>query len=257
MKKLIFTNAGRIGLFSLGLLLVCGTNVFAQTVLSIDFSAAQGYAEGELLGQPAGGASVWEKEPGTTPNGFWVENDALTFDQHGGANSFIIYSFPVITSGIVTASWEWQFLGPEDSTVDNGFCLSDSANFNIDNDGSAVDFNENTAMTRMTANSGIIDSVNSDGAGAGTYTATGVDYRDGRVIPMMQVIDLVNQTYDVYAEGVLVGDDFGFRRNPQNGLDTLVLWNSGATVNFGMVLDNIVISVDEGGTAVQNWSLFN
>ncbi|MBN2326290.1 MAG: hypothetical protein JXR73_03985 [Candidatus Omnitrophica bacterium] len=233
-------------------------SVHAETVLSIDFSTAQGYSDGPLLGQPAGAADVWSEEPGTVPVGFDVQNGKLHFDQHGGANSFIMISFPVTKSGMITATWEWQYLGPADSSVDNGFVLSDSSNFNLDGDDSAIDFNENGAMVRMTAASGMINAVNSDGAGAGTYADVNVDYRDGRVIPMKIEVDLDNFSYDVWADGVLVGDDFGLRRNPQNGFDTLVLWNSGSAVHAleeGMLLDDIVIST-ETASFVPNWSLF-
>jgi hypothetical protein len=232
-------------------------NLDAQTLLSIDFSAAQGYGNGPLLGQPAGAANVWSKEPGTTPTGFDVQNGALHVDQHGGANSFIMISFPLTSTGLLTATWEWQYLGLPDSSVDNGFVLSDSANFNLDNDGSAIDFNENGAMTRMTTDTGMINAINSDGAGAGTYANVNVDYRDGRLIPMKMVVYLDNLKYDLWAEGVQVADDFGFRRNPQRGFDTLVLWNSGAAVHApeeGMMLDNIVIT--GGSSNVPHWSLF-
>lgn len=257
MRMLLKSNVGRIGILSTGFLLAFALNIHAQTILSIDFSAAQGYSNGDLLGQPAGAAKVWAKEPGTVPTGFEVQNGKLHFDQHGGATTFIILSFPAVKSGILTASWDWQYLGPPDSAVDNGFVLSDSVNFNIDGDGGTIDFNENGAMTRMTDGTGMLNAVNSDGKGAGTYTNLNIDYRDGRVIPMKMVVDLDNLNFDLWVEGVQVADNFGLRRNPQNGLDTLVLWNGGTAVHAvdeGMVMDNIVIS--GGVTSVQNWFLY-
>ncbi len=257
MKAMFGSKMGTICLLCSCFILAFAANLHAQTVLSIDFSAAEGYTDGDLLGQPAGAANVWTDEPGTIPDGFVVQNEALLVEQHGAGNSFIMISFPLIESGIITATWEWQYLGPADASVDNGFVISDSSNFDLDGDGGAIDFNENGAMVRMTNNTGMLNAVNSDGAGAGTYDDIGVDYRDGRVIPMRIEVDLDNLNYDVYAEGVQVADDFGLRRNPQQGLDTLVLWNSGDAVHDGMILDNIVISGPGGSSTAQNWDLYN
>lgn len=245
-----------------GLVVFAATNVDAQVIKAIDFSSAQGYVDGPITGQPAGAATVWQDGFGV-PAGdhITVENGAMRIYQDGsGLDTWTYIEFPNQNSGVFTVTFDWQYVGPEDSNIDVGVCISDVANFDFDGN-PFLSWAEQSVMVRMQEAASVIDVRDGDWAGGGTYTAfEPYPYTDGEKIFMRYVIDATpnGQTYDVYArkEGeaeVQLAADFGFRREYVNGLNALTIWMDGAAADTAVILDNIVIA---GPTDVQDWTLY-
>lgn len=205
------------------LMLLSAAAVEAQWIKQINFSKAEGYTNGPLLGQPAGAAAgVWTgvsentgdsyvTEDGTRHTCLTVTNEAMLIrpDQNLGELKSVIYftiPFPAQRKGPVTVTWDWQFFPTNeipadyDPTNNNyqatlqgtdvGFTLSDSANRTLgDNEVWAV-FNELSTPTRM---GGLCDSrYNGSGdygvcGGGGTWNDKGPQYKDGKKLHMKLV----------------------------------------------------------------------
>jgi hypothetical protein len=233
-------------------------SVDAQLILGIDFSAAQGYKDGPLVGQPAGAATKWiDGNPGDPADTFAVSNGAMVITPIGGANKWAYITFPVQSKGTLIVSWDWQYVGPEDSNVDIGFNVSDTENFGFDGN-PALNWPEQGAMCRMQQDSNVIDVRNGNWEGGGSYQALQeFSYTDGKLVSMRYEINLDEQTYDCYAqkEGeteILLADGFGFRREMIAGLDSLTMWDDGTAATSSVIVDNIVVA---GPASVGNWEL--
>ncbi len=249
-------------LIAVGLLVTFSTDANAQLIKEVRFAAEEGYTEGPLLGQPAGADNVWQEgNEGAEGNRdeIWVVSDGkLVITQDGQGSAIWGYiEFPEQLEGMITVTWEWQYFGPEDGTVDIGLCISDTANF--ENDGNpALNWPEQSAMSRMQQNDGVIDVRDGDWFGEGDYAAfEEFPYADGILVYERFEIDLDNQTYDVYVqkEGqdeVMLADDFGFRYELIEGLNAVTMWVNGADLGTGAIVDNIVIA---GPASVNDWAL--
>jgi len=175
----------------------------------------------------------------------------------GGANKWAYITFPVQSTGTLTVSWDWQYVGPEDSNVDIGLNVSDTENFGLDNN-PALTWNEQGTMCRMQQDSNVIDVRNGDWAGGGSYQASEeFGYTDGKLVSMRYEINLDEQIFDCYAqkEGeaeILLADDFGFRRELSAGLNAITLWDDGSAATSSVIIDNIVVA---GPAAVSGWEL--
>lgn len=245
---------------------ICATSANAQTYFATSFSAAEGYADGELVGQPAGGDPVWiERNPDDPALSYAVANEQLVVTQKGSGSEWVSIEIPVINEGILTVTWEWQYVGPADGLVDFGFCISDSANFELIDGNPAATWNEQGAMVRMQTDAGNIDARNGDWEGGGSYAADAtVNYQDGSKFSMRYEIDVFGLTFDAFAtpEGgseVQFADDYGFRRIPTvdtDGVNAVVLWVNGSEPDNQVILDNIVVSGPEGPTQVTEWALY-
>ncbi len=238
------------------LVFVCVAN--AQLIKEIRFSAAEGYSDGLLEGQPAGADDVWTNGVAdVSPDSFVVSNESLVITPEG-VDRWVYIAFPIQSSGAITITWEWQYVGPEDSNVDIGFCIAEMDNFMLDGN-SDLTWNEQSCMTRMQQEANVIDVRDGDWAGGGSYSAfEDYPYTDGKLIFMRYEIDVENQTYDVYAqkEGedeVMLADDYGYRRETIEGLNSITLWDDGDAVTSSVIIDNIVIA---GPAAVSDWQLF-
>lgn len=262
MKKLKLFAFSLIGV---GLLV---GNVHAQSIFQADFSSAQGYIEGPLVGQPAGAAQVWQDGAPSSPAvNFEVLDEAMVTTVDLGGNTWVYIMFPV-QQEFITATWDWRYVGPADGLVDTGINFSDTVNFNFDGN-PALNWNEQGAMIRMTSDTangtGVIDVRDGDWEGGGSYGAMSeVKYQDGTTIHMRAEIDIVAWTYNVFArrEGeqeVQLAQDFGFRRLPSaetNGLNCVALWEDVGDAAFEgnqCIIDNIVVA---GPASLPDWSLF-
>ena len=272
----------------LGLLWVCmlaflTASSQAQLVKKVNFSKAEGYKNGQLIGQPVGGDTVWtsfSKNKGD--NGvvagetvFAVSeermvihpdnsNDLLDADGVKMDMMYLGLPFPVQKKGPVTLTWDWQFFGTEDLKTDLGFTCSDTENVKLGDSEEWAVFNELSAITRM---GDLVDARNGDGnfAGDGSWVSdNGIVYRDGVLIHMRMVVDLVNWTFDIFAtregeEEVQVADDFYIRRGlseKTGGVNSITMWLNGGNPDTYMTVDNILIVGPEPYTAVDQWSLF-
>ena len=111
-----------------GLLVLLTADLQAQLIKRISFTAAEGYTNGPLWGQPAGaGANVWIDVSANLGNSFsnadgspWIVctvtngNMVIYPDQNFGTNesSGTIYwamPFPVQLTGPITVTWDWRF----------------------------------------------------------------------------------------------------------------------------------------------------
>jgi hypothetical protein len=111
-----------------GLLVFLTADLQAQLIKHIQFSAAEGYTNGPLLGQPAGSASVWTNVSGAGLNTMesWTNADGSPWiiatvtngnmliypDQNFGTNTSVNYwaiPFPVQFTGPITVTWDWRF----------------------------------------------------------------------------------------------------------------------------------------------------
>ncbi len=232
----------------------------AQLVAEYDFSAAQGYVDGPLVGQPAGADYTWQEGAPDLPSDvvFTVANEAMLVTQTPPGAYWIYCEFPTQTEGDLTCTWDWQFLGPE-ANVNIGVCFSDSVNFNLD-DNPALNWPEQGAMTRMQPDTNEIDVRNGDWEGGGTYEAfEGFDYTDGALIHMRMMIHILDLTLDVYAmkDGeaeVTLAEGYGFRRIPSvetDGINCISMWANGDALS-SLILDNLVIA---GPTSINHWEL--
>jgi len=241
----------------------------AQLIKQINFSKAEGYVDGLLVGQPANATDKWTA--GSVVQGentFNVQNEAMYVHPDGKASSviYLYIPFPVqkIKEGnIITATWDWQYFGDPANNMDLGFTISDSGNFNIDGDPMTV-FNEYCTPTRMGS---LIDArAGNDLAGGGNWVSdNGVEYRDGVLVHCRLVVDIFNYEFDFFAqrEGedeVQVADDFLFRRIPSvetDGVNCIGMWLNGGKPETSVILDNIRIVGPEGYTAVGQWDLYS
>lgn len=195
----------------------------AQWIKQINFSKAEGYTNGPLLGQPAGaGTGAWTPVSENTGDSYVTEdgsrhvcltvtNEAMLIrpDQNLGELKSVIYftiPFPAQKKGPITVTWDWQFFPTNeipadyDPTNNNyqavlqgtdvGFTLSDSDNRKLgDSDVWAV-FNELSTPTRL---GGLCDArYNGSGeygtcGGGGNWNDKGPQYRDGKKLHMKLV----------------------------------------------------------------------
>ncbi|MBN2326615.1 MAG: hypothetical protein JXR73_05625 [Candidatus Omnitrophica bacterium] len=242
--------------------LISVMNVQGQIYFSTSFSEAEGYTNGPVMGQPAGSDAVWQ-DGASVPSELYayIENEALVMYQNGDdQDTWVFIEFPNQNSGVMTVTWDWQYVGPEDSNIDVGVCISDKFNFEFDGN-PLLGWPEQSAMTRMQQDSAVIDARNGDWSGGGTYDAfEAFSYTDGVKIYMRCEIalDPADQTYSVYAqkEGgdeVQLAENFGFRREYIDGLNTVSIWVDGSAAETRTIIDNIVIS---GPTPVTDWALY-
>jgi len=233
----------------------------AQVYYSIDFSAGEGYVDGEIIGQPNGADRLWEDSTPDTPEGvFTVQNEALVITQPG-TEQWLLFEFPQQTEGDLIVTWDWQYVGPADGNIDCGMCISTRSNFLLDDNPNPT-WNEQGAMTRMQQDTADIDVRNGDWAGGGGYEASqAFPYADGSLISMRFEIDVddADQSLNCYAqkEGeseVMLAENFGFRRETfGEGLNSISIWISGSLVDAKCIIDNIRIS---GPLDVGNWALY-
>ncbi len=225
----------------------------AQSTLSIHFSQKEGYAEGDLAGQPKSGEAAWYYGDQGVPLDAFIVNEALfvASDANGGKSRhkgrWILYTFPIYKTGTLTVIWEWRCVGSMHWGFDSGFSICDSRNFNCDRN-PASGWEELSAIATLPPQGQIVECVDGDGRGGRNYVAMNdVEFRDGRKITMRMVIDIDEQEYDVYArpEGgdeVLIGENCGFRRSIQRGLDTIAIWENAMLGGAGIWFDNIIIT---------------
>ncbi len=255
----------RLGIICMAL--VCASPVFAQTVFQCNFSAAEGYSDGPLVGQPAGADDQWVDGVVNIPSEPYivVENEQLMCNQLDGSDTWIWIPFPVQQEGDLTMTWDWQYIGPEDGNVDVGMNISDSVNYNLDGNPDLT-WNEQGAMTRMQESNPIIDVRNGDWEGGGSYAADQeITYTDGSLFHMRMVVHIRDLTLDVYvqkegeSDEVMIAEGYGFRRIPSvetDGVNCLAIWLDGNTDGTSAMIDNILIYGDDGPTNVNNWSIY-
>lgn len=250
-------------------LLLAGTvSAEAQTIFSADFSPAQGYTDGLLIGQPAGAANQWvDANPSAVADEFVVQGQELSVISQFTGGNWVTIPIPV-QSSTFTLTFEGQYEGNGTTGVNINICVSDSGNFNIDNDGGIPDFNEQGAMIRL-APAGIIDIRNGDWGGGGPIEAfEDFNFLDGERFFVRAEIDVAEEWISsVWArkegdtEEVLLAEDFGFRRSTSaatGGLNILAIvenGSDGSAVGMTMNLDNIEIYGPQGSTQVANWSI--
>lgn len=253
--------------------LVMGSLVFiapsgqAQVIFAADFSPAQGYKDGPLVGQPAGASTVWLNGNDAEGNQtFAVLNGQFVVTQEtpeagGNFDRWVLHPLPPQT-GKFTVTFDWQYVGPADGSVDVGFCISATENYSIDGN-DAPTYNEQGVMCRMQSGDGteLIDVRNGDWAGGGAYErADDFFYTTGTKFYMRYEIDASQavQTFDVYIrpEGgneVKLAESFGFRRDCPNGLDTVAIWMDGSFTGTKVIIDNILIA---GPAPVGDWQVY-
>lgn len=255
-------------LLSTLILCMCAGGAYAQLIFTADFSSAQGYKDGPVVGQPTGAASKWLNGIEAIPaDNIVVQNGAMVTTVTGADSKWVIMMLPVQKTTI-TVTWDWKYTGPADRFVDTGFCISDTGNFAISGDTEPT-FNEQGAMVRMTNDTtngtGVIDVRDGDWSGGGSYkVVTPVLYQDGKKISMRSEIDIKAWTFSVFAkrEGeqeVQIADGYGFRRLPTaetDGLNCIAIWEdlaSAEDVGGQCTIDNIVIA---GPASLSDWALF-
>ncbi len=209
----------------------------AQLIADYDFSAAQGYVDGPVVAQPAGGEYTWLEGVAAVPAGdmIAIADEALLLTQVPDTDVWAYFHFPTQMEGDLYVTWDWQYVGPADSNIDVGVNISDSVNFNLDGNPDLT-WNEQGAMCRMQEANPIIDVRNGDWEGGGTYASlVELNYTDGALIHMRMVVHIVDLTLDVYAakDGeaeVTLAEGYGFRRIPSeetNGVNCLAIWVDG------------------------------
>ncbi|MCZ7640332.1 MAG: hypothetical protein M5U12_32320 [Verrucomicrobia bacterium] len=195
----------------------------AQLITRVNFSAAEGYVDGPLWGQPARtGTPTWTcvsentgdtyvREDGIRHICQSITNGALCIrpDQNLGELTSVMYwafPFPAQRKGPITVTWDWQFFPTNeiptdyDPTNNNyqatlqgtdvGFTLSDSANRTLGDSAVWAVFNELSTPTRM---GGLCDSrYNGNGeygtcGGGGNWNDKGPQYKDGKKVHMKMV----------------------------------------------------------------------
>ncbi|HOL95888.1 MAG TPA: hypothetical protein PLH79_16185 [bacterium] len=251
--------------FVLGCLFFVAPASQAQLIFSADFSAAQGYTDGQLVGQPAGAATVWMEGMDAVDNpAFMVVHEQFVITQEVDATGasiyrWILYPLPVQT-GKFTTAFEWQYVGPTDGSIDVGFCLSSTENFDRNGNG-LPDFNEQGVMCRFQQGGRVIDACNGQWDGSSHYERSqDILYADGTKFFMRYEIDADPQvqTFDVFVrpEGqseILLADTFGFRQDCPNGLDVIAIWVDGNFPNSQVIIDNIVVA---GPAPVADWPMY-
>jgi len=236
----------------------------AQVIFAADFSPAQGYQDGPVVDQPAGKTTVWLNGLNAVDNpAYAVLNEQLVITQEVDAsgNAFdrwILYPLPAQT-GKFTVTFDWQYVGPTDGSIDVGFCISATENFSIDGN-DAPTYNEQGVMCRFQQGSKVFDACNGNWDGTSNYQRSeDIIFTDGTKYFMRYEIDATQavQTFDVYIrpEGgteVKLADMFGFRRDCPNGLDTIAIWVDGSFADTKVIVDNILVA---GPTPVTDWQL--
>lgn len=249
-----------LGVIAVGAALVVSSiNTNAQEIITIDFSTASGYANGDLEGQPSGSSNVWYPgEPDGFTDRFQIENEQLVQTDFPDGNQWIVIDIPV-QQGQFTTTFDWQYLGAPDAVVDFGFTLSDSANFGLDGNPN-VTFNECGAMIRMNRDPDL-DVRNGDWEGGGGYESlVPYSYQDGAKISVRLEVDTEALLFDAYVtkEGedeVMIADDYGFRRitsDATNGLNCIAIWSGDVDGDEQAVLDNIALF---GSASVSEWAI--
>ena len=257
-------RTGRLFVMAMGLVLATAGGLAAQELLNIDFSAAQGYVDGFLVGQPAGAEYQWLDLVDTGISGiaaadpYLVNDEMLVIEQPGSGALWAYIMFPLQTTGELTLTWDWQYVGPDTENIDVGVNLSDTANYSLDiTEGSTSGWGRQTTTVRMNQSTGSIDI--HDGSG---YSAlVDYSYTGGELISMRFVIHVDDKTYDIYAkkEGeteVALGIGAGYRRDVQAGFDNLSMWVDGSAITE-CYIDNIVLTASGGAASnAPNWSLY-
>jgi len=251
---------GTMGIIFGCLWLIPVGSLHAQQIVSIDFSKAQGYTDGHLFGQPAGQAAKWQDGGGSSTGAklYEINKETLLITQDAGGDRWALFTIPTQT-GKFTVTFDWQYVGAADSTVDVGFCISDKANFSLDGN-DAPTYNEQGVMGRMYSDPATVSARNGDWAGGGTYDAlVELSYTDGIKVFMRYEIDASKaaQTFNVYArkEGsaeVKLAENFGFRQDCPDGLNTIAIWETGTVAGTQVIIDNILLT---GPAPVQDWEL--
>jgi hypothetical protein len=245
-------------------LLLGATGVQAQVFYSADFSAAEGYVDGPVVGQPAGAASQWTNaNPDVSTDDFVVENEQLVVSDVSTGVRWVTLQIPTLQENFSVA-FDWQFVGEATGTIDVGICLSDSVNFELIDGNPVPTYNEQGTMIR-TYSAGMIDVRNGDWSGGGTYEALAeLNYQDGKNIHIRMEINPVEWIFDAYfqkegeTEETMIADDYGYRRLPTvdtDGINALVIWDNSVDTTLGssMIIDNFVVY---GPTSVSDWALF-
>lgn len=244
-------------------LVCCAMSAGSQTYYSTGFSAAEGFVNGGLVGQPANGSPKWVDQNTADPAlSYAVVNEQLVITQKGSGAEWVSVEIPVQQSGILTVTWDWQYVGPITGEVDHGFCLSDTENFLPVDNNPAANFNEQGAMVRMQQDTPAIDARNGDWAGGGSYSSVApLTYQHGEKISMRYEIDILGLTFDAFGtvEGqseVQIANDYGFRRIPTvdtDGVNAVVMWVNGGEAGNQIIVDNIVVA---GPAQVDEWTLY-
>ena len=261
MKKPIL-----LSLLCCGVLCLQTAELKAQLIKQINFSKAEGYTNGPLVGQPAGSSLPWASASVNKGDSVYPTNEVVFSvssnetmlihpDASGTASGivWVTFPFPVQKTGPITATWDWQYFGTADRKTDFGFTIGDTENFNLDGDTNTV-FNEQSAITRM---GDLVDARNGDGLfnGDGTWVSdNGVVYRDGVLIHMRMVVRPDDMTFDVFAtrdgeEEVQVADHFYFRRGlstKNEGVNAITMWLNNGDIKTHMTLDNLLIKDAQG-----------
>ena len=241
-------------------------DVQSQTILSVDFSTAQGYTDGPIAGQPTGSDNPWiNANPGVSTDSYLIENEMLSVIGDGVGGKWIMINMPV-QKDVFTVEFEATYVG--DGTMSNvGVSISDTVNFTLDGNTTPT-YNEQGAMIRF-AGSGILDVRDGDGNGGGSFTKlVDIAYNDGVKLYIREVIDALANLVTVYVqkEGevdeTLVAEDYGFRRTTSaetDGLNCITIFdnNSDASIpGVGIIFDNFLLYGGEGPTSVSEWSVF-
>ena len=119
-----------------GALVLLTADLQGQLIKQINFSAAEGYTNGPLWGQPAGaGSNTWTCVSNNEGNS-WTNADGTPFivhtvtngamyiwpDQNFGTNTtgtmYWAMPFPVQRTGPITVTWDWQFFATNVIPVD-------------------------------------------------------------------------------------------------------------------------------------------
>lgn len=252
-----------MGLAVCCLMLAFAGGADAQLVKQINFSKAEGYVDGLLVGQPTSGDKWTAASVAQGENCFNVLNEAMYVHPDGTGVIWVYINIPVQTKAPVTATWDWQYFGAPENKMDLGFTVSDSNNYNNDGDPNTI-FAEQCTPTRM---GDLIDARKGDWNGGGNWISdNGVVYRDGVLVHMRMVIDPREGewSFDVFAqrEGeaeVQVADDFEFRLAPTaetNGVNDISLWLNGGNPETSVILDNIKIVGPDPIVDVNHWDLY-
>ncbi|MBZ0257896.1 hypothetical protein K8I31_17665, partial [bacterium] len=193
----------------------------AQVIASYDFSTASGYTDGPLVGQGEGDYIWTIATSDLTETRFAVENEQLVCDQTVPNTVEWVYVNIPVQNEQFSCEWDWQFIrGAENvddasSSVDFGFTLSDTVNFNNDGNPDA-NWPECGVMVRMNTDPDL-DARNGDWAGGGAYEAdVAIDYRDEANYHMRVVVDAFENIFDVYItrdndDEVQMASGYGFR----------------------------------------------
>ncbi len=264
-EKVEIGTIGLIGLM-LGIFSCVPCILPAQEILNIDFSAAQGYINDFVVGQPAGATNQWLDLVDTGITGiipaddYFIENEKLIVWQNGSGAAWIYMMFPPQTKGDLTLTWDWQYVGLPEESIDVGVNLSDSANYSLSiTAGSLSGWGRQTTSIRMAQANGVIDLHN----GSDYSALVPYSYTDGKLISIRYIVHLDKKTFDAYAqkegeEEVALGIGYGYRRDVSattGGLDHLSIWLSGSTTSECHI-DNIVLIATGGNTSISDWFLY-